>query len=149
MILSMLLFGIHLTVYAQLWTTSPTHSQQQKIAERDYKLAAISNSPSEQIDPFADRPTFSSGAIMKNTYTISVSAMDMASVGVAGEAPMSISSIQMASSGPPGGWIEGNEENDKPGLETEIVPVGNGTGVLFLCVLAWALVRSLATRKKV
>lgn len=101
---------------------------------------AVSSSMPAIETPYSD-PRFSSTAVMNNnTYTIMFSAQSM-SAGIAQE-PAYISPIYKAppSKGAPGGWIDpGKGPGD---ISIDITPVGDGTWVLFLCLVLYLSLRA-------
>lgn len=136
-IITLLLCGGLLSAQAQLYQTSETANYMPAVSEgnaynnRSVYPAVSSSMPAIET-PYSD-PRFSSTAVMNNnTYTIMFSAQSM-SAGVAQE-PAYISPIYKAPPSKDGpGWIGGE---DKPGdIVIDITPVGDGTWVLFLCLV--------------
>ena len=98
-----------------------------------YPSSSISTTPTNDyvgaVNPYANTK-FSSTAVTPSSYTISVSALDMASVGEAQD-PFRSPGIMKAPPKP--GEIIG--EGDSLGDQTGGVPVGDGTWVLLLCLV--------------
>ena len=143
-IIALLLCGGLSFVHAQLYQTSETANYMPAVSEgnaynnRSVYPAVSSSMPAIET-PYSD-PRFSSTAVMNNnTYTIMFSAQSM-SAGVAQE-PAYISPIYKAPPSPGGpGWIGGG---DNPGdIVIDITPVGDGTWVLFLCLVLYLSLRA-------
>ena len=143
-IIALLLCGGGLSAQAQLYQTSETANYMPAVSERNaYNnrsvYPAVSSSMPAIETPYSD-PRFSSTAVMNNnTYTIMFSAQSM-SAGVAQE-PAYISPIYKAPPSKDGpGWIGGD---DNPGdIIIDITPVGDGTWVLFLCLVLYLSLRA-------
>ena len=143
-IIALLLCGGLSFVHAQIYQTSETANYMPAVSEgnaynnRSVYPAVSSSMPAIET-PYSD-PRFSSTAVMNNnTYTIMFSAQSM-SAGVAQE-PAYISPIYKAPPSPGGpGWIGGG---DNPGdIVIDITPVGDGTWVLFLCLVLYLSLRA-------
>lgn len=96
-----------------------------------YPSSPISTTPTNDyvgaVNPYANTK-FSSTAVTPSSYTISVSALDMASVGEAQD-PSRSPGIMKAPPGP------GDVVKDPMGDVSGGVPVGDGTWVLLLCLV--------------
>ena len=96
-----------------------------------YPSSSISTTPTNDyvgaVNPYANTK-FSSTAVTPSSYTISVSALDMASVGEAQD-PFRSPGIMKA---PPGA---GDVVKDPMGDVSGGVPIGDGTWVLLFCLV--------------
>lgn len=144
-IIALLLCGGLSFVHAQLYQTSGTANYTPAVSDGTYNTQSMYPSVSSSMPaietPYSD-PRFSSTAVMNNnnSYTIMFSAQSM-SAGVAQE-PAYISPIYKAppSKGGPGGWIDpGKGPGD---ISIDITPVGDGTWVLFLCLVLYLSLRA-------
>ena len=98
-----------------------------------YSPTPIRTTPADYpgaVNPYANTKLVST-SVTPSSYTISVSALDMASVGEA-QAPSYAPGIMKAPPPPPGNIIG---DGDSLGDQTGGVPVGDGTWVLLLCLV--------------
>ena len=106
-----------------------------------YPSSSISTTPMNDyvgaVNPYANTK-FSSTAVTPSSYTISVSALDMASVGEAQD-PSRSPGIMKAPPGP------GNVVTDSMGDVSGGVPVGDGTWLLLACATMLFALRAWRT----